>query len=97
MTTFLAFAPDAVTILDGETIEWRNRSLFTHTVTADPALAADPADVELPPDAASFDSGEVAAGQTYRRTCTVPGTYRYVCRPHEGQGMMGTIVVRPRS
>lgn len=96
MTNFLDFAPDAVTIHAGETIEWRNRSLFTHTVTADPARAADPANVALPPQATAFDSGEVAAGQIYRRTFTVPGTYRYVCRPHEGQGMTGTIVVRPR-
>ena len=97
MTNFLNFAPDAMTIRAGETIEWRNRSLFTHTVTADPALAADPADVELPPDGGSFNSGPVVAGQTYRHRFNVPGTYRYVCRPHEGYGMMGTIVVRPRA
>lgn len=97
MTTALSFSPDRVTVRVGDIVEWRNRSLFTHTVTADPAKAADPAHVALPPGATAFESGPVPAGQIFRHRFTVPGTYKYVCLPHEGFGMRGTIVVEPRS
>lgn len=97
MTTGLSFAPDSVTVRVGDIVEWRNRSPFAHTVTADPAKAADPAHVALPAGAIAFDSGPVPAGQIFRRAFTVPGTYGYVCKPHEGMGMRGTVVVAPRS
>ena len=93
MTSGLSFSPDTATVRVGDLVEWRNRSLFTHTVTADPAKAADPAHVVLPSGATAFDSGPVQAGQIFRRNFTVPGTYNYVCLPHEGMGMRGTIVV----
>ncbi len=48
MTNSLAFQPDAVRIKAGEAVEWRNRSLFAHTVTDDPARAKDAGDAELP-------------------------------------------------
>lgn len=93
MTSGLDFSPEAVTVRRGETIEWRNTSPFTHTVTAIPELASDPAHVQLPGDAERFNADEIPPGQIYRRMFTVPGTYRYVCLPHEDWGMMGTIVV----
>ncbi|MFQ5774969.1 MAG: plastocyanin/azurin family copper-binding protein [Kiloniellaceae bacterium] len=97
MTPGLAFDPAEITVQAGATVEWRNKSIFTHTVTADPELAADPAHVALPQGAATFHSGPVAAGAVFRHTFATPGTYRYVCLPHEGFGMMGTVVVKPRS
>jgi plastocyanin len=66
-----------------------------HTVTGDPSLAAVPANVQLPAGAQAFDSGAVQPGSTYTLTFTVPGTYRYVCLPHEGAGMLGTVIVNP--
>jgi plastocyanin len=33
-------------------------------------------------------------GETFEVTFEVPGTYRYVCLPHEDHGMRGTVVVR---
>jgi plastocyanin len=64
-----------------------------HTVTADPELAQDPSRVRLPEGASPFHSGIVAPGSNYTRTFTVRGTYVYICVPHEGQGMVGRVVV----
>jgi len=94
MTNGLAFQPDAVRIKAGETVEWRNRSLFTHTVTDDPLRARDPGDAELPDGAQSF-SAQVGPGEVYRHIFTVPGTYRYFCMPHEGRDMHGQVIVEP--
>lgn len=91
----IQFLPETVTIRAGETIEWRNGSKLGHTVTADPEKAANPDHVQLPEGAATFDSGDLAPGETYRRTFDVPGTYQYFCIPHEAAGMVGTIVVKP--
>jgi plastocyanin len=95
MTTGLHFTPEQVVIPLGGTVEWRNASIWTHSVTADPERARNPQDVHLPPGAEPFDSGEIPAGEIYRHTFTVPGIYRYVCHPHENDGMAGTIVVSP--
>jgi len=92
---FTDFDPETVTIPAGGTVQWRNTSPITHTVTADATLARDPANVALPEGAQPFHSGDVEAGQVWSRTFTVPGTYRYVCLPHERQGMIGTVIVRP--
>ncbi|WP_162913018.1 plastocyanin/azurin family copper-binding protein [Rhodospirillaceae bacterium SYSU D60014] len=95
MTNGLNFSPDEITLPAGGTVEWRNTSFFTHTITVDPARASNPDDVRLPPGAEPFDSGEIPAGEVFRRRFTTPGTYRYVCIPHEGMGMIGTITVEP--
>ena len=44
-----AFEPASVTIKSGETVEWRNRTSFSHTVTFDPKRNPDLA--TLPPGA----------------------------------------------
>lgn len=89
----VSFNPASIRIRSGNTVQWRNTTNMTHTVTANPSLAANPANVELPQGAEPFHSGTVAAGQVWSYTFTVPGTYRYVCLPHETQGMIGTIIV----
>jgi plastocyanin len=89
-----SFAPAEIQIRVGETVEWRNVSFFTHTVTCDRSKAADPAHIALPQGASPFDSGRIPAGELWRRTFTAPGTYRYVCLPHEDEGMLGTVIVR---
>lgn len=94
MTTLLNFDPESLTIDAGDTVEWRNVSIMDHTVTADPELADNPANVALPPGAEPFDSGSIEPGEVYRRTFTVPGRYVYFCIPHEGQGMVATLTVR---
>jgi plastocyanin len=91
---FESYSPAEVTVGSGETVQWRNTSFITHSVTADPRRAKKPDDARLPPDVAPFDSGDIAAGQVYTRSFTVPGTYRYFCTHHEDDGMIGTVVVR---
>lgn len=93
MTGSLTFAPATVTIRVGETVRWDNVSSVPHTVTADPAEVADPDNVSLPAGALPFASPLISAGGSYARTFTVTGTYRYVCVPHEGAGMLGTVIV----
>jgi plastocyanin len=97
MNSRLKYTPDRVSINVGSTVEWKNNSTFVHTVTADPAAAVNARDVKLPDGAQPFNSGSISPGGTFRYTFTVPGEYRYFCIPHEAAGMIGEIVVQPRS
>ena len=72
MTDGLRFKPTRVVVHAGDTVEWQNKSSLPHTVTADARRAAEGKEVILPPGAEPFDSGEIAAGGTYRHTFTVP-------------------------
>ena len=95
MTDRARFEPALVTIKAGETVEWRNASRHPHTVTLNPDLAKNPAHVVLPEGAEPFDSGEITPGDRITHTFTVPGTYFYICQPHEEKGMVGIVVVEP--
>ncbi len=90
---FESFSPPTTAIRPGGTVEWRNTSLITHTVTDDPKLARKPQDAMLPVGAKAFNSGDIPAGQIYTRTFETPGAYRYFCIHHEGDGMLGTVIV----
>jgi plastocyanin len=89
-----SFVPAQIEARVGQTVEWRNVSLMTHTATCDPAKAKDRSHVNLPDGAQAFDSGRIPAGEVWRRSFPTPGTYRYVCLPHEDEGMLGTLIVR---
>ncbi len=89
------YAPAQLTIKVGETVTWRNRSTIDHTATGDPAKVLNRANVRLPTGAAPWDSGTIAAGQSWGRRFDVPGEYRYCCLPHELAGMVGTLTVEP--
>lgn len=95
MTDRLLFAPDTVVIRAGSAVRWTNASVLPHTVTADPAKAARADNVQLPTGAKTFDSGDMPQGAVFVHTFTVPGTYRYVCIPHELAAMVGVVVVQP--
>lgn len=95
MTEGPDFAPNEVTIHVGDTVLWRNVSRFAHTVTFDPAHAEQADAVKLPPGVAPFDSGRIEPGDSYWHSFTVPGTYYYVCVPHEEFGMVGNVEVKP--
>jgi len=87
MTTWLSFDPSTAEIMAGDMVEWRNTSPFTHTVTfgsADTGTAA-------------IDSGPIAPGAVFRLSFPEAGTYGYVCKPHEGHDMRGTVTVKPRA
>jgi plastocyanin len=66
---FQAFAPNAVDVLPGETVEWTNISSRAHTVTADDD---------------SFDSGEVEGGDRFQVAFDTLGSHPYHCRLHPG-------------
>jgi plastocyanin len=67
----------------GKPFDAENKTVIGHTVTADPSLAKMPEDVTLPHGAGAFDLGEVEGGHAVQHTFTVPGTYRYFCKPHD--------------
>ena len=93
MTDALKFEPAQVTVPAESTVRWRNASAVQHTVTAEPARAQTASNVQLPSGAAPFGSESLTQGQTFAQQLTVAGEYRYVCRIHEGSGMVGSITV----
>lgn len=98
MTDDLRFDPESIEVTAGTTIVWENPSRANHTVTA----------TEIPTDAHYFASGGffseqkarddsngglIKPGGSYSHTVRVPGSYEYVCLPHEQSGMTGTVTV----
>jgi plastocyanin len=90
------FSPREITIRSGESIVWKNNTSETHTVTCDPTKVTNRDDVVMPTGAKAFHSGDIRPGKSYKQTFNTVGTYRYVCLPHEKDGMTGTITVRPQ-
>jgi plastocyanin len=93
MTEALRFEPPLVTVPVGTTVLWRNDSTVQHTVTTDPTRATAVSNVHVPAGVEPFESESVSQGQTFAQQLTVAGEYRYVCRIHEGSGMLGTVTV----
>lgn len=71
-----AFSADTVTVAAGTTVTWTNEQDVEHTATADDD---------------SFDSGNMAAGDTFEHAFNAIGTFTYLCSIHPY--MTGTIVV----
>jgi plastocyanin len=87
------YMPMKIAVKVGQTVEWVNNAETLHSVTTDPDSAQKPDDVSSPPGAKPFDSGFMKPGMTFDYTFTVPGTYKYLCLPHEKDGMIGYVVV----
>lgn len=87
------FKPMKATIKVGQAVEWVNNAQTLHSVTTDPDSAQKAGDVSSPPGAKPFDSGFMKPGMTFDYTFTVPGTYKYLCLPHEKDGMVGYVIV----
>ena len=93
MTAGAAFNPATVTINVGESIRWV--SVGEHSTTADPALAQNAANVQLPAGASTWNSGILNNGGDFEMAFTVAGQYRYFCLPHEvSDNMVGEITVQ---
>ncbi len=96
MTDANQFAPATVTINVGQTVEWVTTGNGIHAVADDPDLAQEPNMVHLPQGAKPFHSAAITPGKSFKHRFTVPGTYRYICVPHQPQ-MMGTVIVKSRA
>lgn len=93
MNDQLTFEPRGIEISVGEEVTWMNIGKIGHTVTADKSKATDRSLVSIPAGTKEWDSGFVNEKESFSRTFDKPGTYRYICIPHEGAGMVGTVVV----
>lgn len=93
MTSHNKFVPANVTIKAGQSVKWVNDDAATHTVTTDPSQVANEDDVQTPSGAKPFNSNSVGQGKSFERKFEVPGTYQYACAPHEGDKMVGKVVV----
>lgn len=101
--TLDAFDPVEVTVPAGTTVVWKNTSSRGHTVTAYEGSLPEGADYfasgGFESEAAargawqSDEGGILYGGETFEHTFEVPGTYGYVCLPHERDNMTGTVVV----
>jgi plastocyanin len=94
---FGSYEPGTVHIKAGQTVEFRNTAVITHSVTDDAKLAEEAKDAVVPAGATPFNSGDIAPGQVYTQTFTQPGTYTYFCTHHEDDGMVATVIVDPAS
>lgn len=72
------YHPTSFSATVGAPVTWVNADASTHTVTADDS---------------SWDSGNLAAGQTYSHTFSTAGSYSYYCVIHPW--MKGAVVVTP--
>ncbi|MER3484929.1 MAG: hypothetical protein C4345_02065 [Chloroflexota bacterium] len=72
------FDPTSITIKSGTTVIWENRGADWHSVASFDR---------------SFESQQVAPGSSFSHTFTVPGVYKFICKHHARQGMIGTIIV----
>ncbi len=88
-----AYVPPKLTVKRGATVEWKNTGKTLHDVTTNPSMAQEKSDLAVPAGAKPFDSGFMPPGASWSYTFTVPGRYRYVCIPHEKDGMIGEVTV----
>lgn len=68
------FEPQRMVIAPGDTVVWTNEGSSPHTVTADDG---------------AFDSGEIAPGESFKRTFGKKGVYFYFCAYHGAGGRIG--------
>lgn len=71
-----AFSPKDLTIRAGDSVTWTNRDSFAHSTRTDDA---------------SFDSPNLAQGDSYSHTFDATGTFTYVCGIHNS--MTATVIV----
>jgi plastocyanin len=93
MTSANQFNPATIDVPRGATVVWTNSSQTNHTVTGDPAKAANASEAALPQGAQTWDSGPVGPGSTFTHIFDTPGSYTYFCTIHGEQGMVAHITV----
>jgi plastocyanin len=63
----MQFSPATIEVKVSETITWKNKDPFPHTVTSNDG---------------QFDSGEIKSGRSWKLKTRTKGTYSYVCTLH---------------
>lgn len=71
------FGPSTITISAGSSVTWENQDSSIHTATSDEG---------------TWDTGQMANGESKTVTFANPGTYSYHCTLHPG--MTGKVVVK---
>jgi nitrite reductase (NO-forming) / hydroxylamine reductase len=71
-----AFQPHTLVVATGATVTWQNDDTVLHALTSDEGW---------------FDSGELAAGESFTLQFDKPGTFRYRCSKHTD--MEGIVIV----
>lgn len=85
------YDPEIAHVKPGGAVTWTNES-GNHSATAYHPDNDEPQ--RTPADAASWDTGVIRRnGRTASHTFETPGVYDYFCIPHEGLGMVGTVIV----
>ena len=79
ITDDMKFDPEDLTINVGDTVNWTNNDGIEHTATSTDGPA-------------SFDSGNIAAGDSWSFTFTEAGTYNYKCEYHGSMNASITVV-----
>lgn len=81
--TAATFNPASITVTAGTTVQWRNTSGLTHTVTSSPGSTE------------TFDQSVSSGSAGFSRQFATTGTYNYYCTIHgtPTSGMRGTITV----
>lgn len=79
-----AFVPQQITILQGDTVEWKNRDNMGHTSTS--GSPGEPNGL--------WDSGIISKDQTFSYVFDTSGTFNYYCKPHPW--MTGVVTVNPK-
>jgi nitrite reductase (NO-forming)/hydroxylamine reductase len=74
----MAFQPHTLIVATGATITWQNDDTAAHTTSSSEGW---------------FDSGQLAAGESFSHQFDQPGTFRYACANHPQ--MEGVVVVLP--
>lgn len=98
------FVPPTIEIPAGSKVVWQNLSIYPVTVTCDPSKVKSvsanhdnltaAAYVNLPKDAAPFDSGALYPGQTWSYTFQTRGEYLYFSQFDQSPDLVGMIRVR---
>jgi plastocyanin len=81
------FTPSSLTITVGDEVIWTNTQ-GSHNVNGQKST--------FPNNPVSFGN-EVGSGWTYKFTFSTAGTYDYQCDPHGAMGMLGRIIVNPKT
>ncbi|KAG0306284.1 hypothetical protein BGZ98_002657 [Dissophora globulifera] len=80
----LSFVPATLNVQPGDSVTWTNNDTVTHTVTSGAGASSGGGygSGYASTDAATFDSGNVAPGQTFSYTFAAAGTTAYHCNIH---------------